>query len=74
MSNKTEQFNLKVEDLKRLASLNFFPIPETARFIFFGLRGCMPTDRTNYDFAEIHELELMKVDHKNLACTIGQWE
>ncbi len=65
-------FELKESHLKRLCDLNFFPVPADG-MVFFGFRGCLPTDPDNSEFGSKHSLVLRDVNHSNPRCTLGQW-
>lgn len=65
-------FVFKEEHLKRLCELNFFPAPKTG-MLFFGLRGCLPTDVDNCKFDNRHNLVVQNLNYINPRCTLGQW-
>lgn len=65
-------FTFKEKHLKRLCELNFFPVPTTG-MLFFGLRGCLPTDVDNCKFADEHSLVVQNLNYTNPRCTLGQW-
>ena len=65
-------FIFKEEHLKRLCELNFFPVPDDG-MLFFGLRGCLPTDVDNCRFDVRHNLVINDPNYMNPRCTLGQW-
>ena len=65
-------FLLTDEHLLRLWDLNAFPIPKD-RWLFFGLRGCLPVDDGDHSFARAHAVKVEAVDYVHPRCTIGQW-
>ena len=65
-------FTFKEKHLKRLCELNFFPVP-TIGMIFFGLRGCLPTNVDNCNFSDEHTLVVQELNYTNPRCTLGQW-
>jgi hypothetical protein len=65
-------FSLKEEDLLTLWKLNLFPVPED-RYVFFGLRGCLPVNNQDQTFAKAHLLQVVIPDYGHPCCTLGQW-
>ena len=65
-------FTLKENDLFGLWKLNQFAVPDD-RWVFFGLRGCLPIDDQDHAFAREQQLELVEPDHVHPRCTLGQW-
>jgi hypothetical protein len=66
-------FTLTEEHLWRLWDLNHFPVPKD-RWVFFGLRGCLPVDDTAPTFAASHPVRVEPVDYLHPRCTLGQWQ
>ncbi len=66
-------FVLSEEHLLRLWRLNQFAVP-TERWVFFGLRGCLPVDDDDQSFARSHTLRVEAVDYTHPRCTLGQWQ
>ena len=66
-------FTLTEEDLLKLWEINQFALPKD-RWIFFGLRGCLPVDDGNHGFAKAHKVELAATDYIHPRCTLGQWQ
>jgi hypothetical protein len=66
-------FTLKSAHLDRLCEINAFNISRTD-LVFFGLRGCLPTDPDDQRFLKQHELDLAEVTYEHPRCTIGQWQ
>jgi hypothetical protein len=66
-------FVLSEEHLLRLWRLNQFAVPSD-RWVFFGLRGCLPVDDDNHEFARSHTLRVETVDYTHPRCTLGQWQ
>ena len=65
-------FTLTEAHLLRLWTLNHFPVPQD-RWVFFGLRGCLPVDDAAGDFAAAHPVRVEAVDYIHPRCTLGQW-
>lgn len=63
---------VREEHLRRLCEINSFPIPEDG-MVFLGLRGCLPVDEDNEDFAAEHEIIPAEINYLNPRCTLGQW-
>lgn len=66
-------FTLTEEHLLTLWSLCQFPVP-TDRWIFFGLRGCLPANDSDQSFARAHPVKVENLDYLHPRCTIGQWQ
>jgi hypothetical protein len=69
---KAMQFIFTERHLRELCKLNSFLVP-TADMVFFGLRGCLPSDHENHDFSAEHAVALTPVDYAHPRCTFGQW-
>jgi Putative peptidoglycan binding domain len=65
-------FNLTVEHLSKLWDVNHFPVPKD-RWVFFGLRGCLPVDDAASAFVASHPVRVESVDYVHPRCTLGQW-
>ena len=65
-------FLLTEEQLWTLWELNAFPVPKD-RWVFFGLRGCLPVNDGDHRFATSHQVKVEAVDYVHPRCTIGQW-
>ena len=65
-------FLLTEEHLWALWDLNSFPVPKD-RWVFFGLRGCLPLNDSDHSFARAHQVKVEAVDYVHPRCTIGQW-
>jgi Putative peptidoglycan binding domain len=65
-------FLLTDEHLQKLWDINAFPVPKD-RWVFFGLRGCLPADDGDHSFANAHAVNVEAVDYVHPRCTIGQW-
>jgi len=65
-------FLFKEKHLRRLCDLNSFPVPQEG-MVFFGLRGCLPSDVDESKFAKEHGLIIKDINHTNPRCTLGQW-
>lgn len=65
-------FELKANDLMAYWKLNHFPVP-TDKWVFFGLRGCLPLNDVDHGFDKAHDVEITEVDYTHPRCTIGQW-
>jgi hypothetical protein len=63
---------LRQDHLPRLCQINGFPVPEDG-LVFFGLRGCLPLEEDNEDFAAEHEIIPAEINYINPRCTLGQW-
>lgn len=63
---------LTAAHLRRLCLINSFPAPSDS-MILFGLRGCLPVNPANHNFAASHNIEIRDVDYTHPRCTIGQW-
>jgi hypothetical protein len=65
--------------LERVAKINLFTLPQNTDYILFGVRGGLPTQPDNYDFAPSQTLRKANVgadklvDYKTFCCTIGIW-
>ena len=66
-------FILTEEHLLHLWELNQFPVPKD-RWVFFGLRGCLPANDNNHSFAKEHPVKTEAVDYIHPRCTLGQWQ
>ena len=66
-------FVLKEEHLWRLWDRNAFPVPKD-RWVFFGLRGCLPVNDSDHSFATEHPVKVESVDYLHPRCTLGQWQ
>ena len=66
-------FSVDDEVLRRLLAINAFPLPENAKLVFFGFRGCLPDDPKAWSFAERRTLQIAPLNYQNPRCTIGQW-
>lgn len=65
-------YTLTEQHLRRLCKINNFPVP-TDMMLFVGLRGCLPVDTSDNDFAARHDIQLADVNYVNPRCTIIQW-
>ena len=65
-------YTLTEQHLHRLCEINNFNLP-TGQMILFGLRGCLPVDTTDHDFATEHEVDFKELNYVNPRCTIIQW-
>jgi hypothetical protein len=65
-------FELKEEHLRRLWSLNQFPVP-TDQWVLFGLRGCLPVNDGDHTFRAGHLVKSADPDYVHPRCTLGQW-
>lgn len=65
-------FTLKEDHLLQLWELNQFILPKN-KWIFFGLRGCLPNNDEDHTFRKEHSLTVLTPDHIHPCCTIGQW-
>jgi Putative peptidoglycan binding domain len=66
-------FELTEEHLVLLWDLNQFQIPRD-RWVFFGLRGCLPVSDQDHSFARSHAVKIEGVDYLHPRCTLGQWQ
>jgi hypothetical protein len=66
-------FLLTEDDIMKLWELNHFPTA-TDRWLFFGLRGCLPVDDSNHSFARSHRVKVETIDYVHPRCTLGQWQ
>lgn len=70
------RFILTHQHLELLCQINSFSHNAApGEMVFFGLRGCLPSDRNaSYDeLAHQHELMLTEVNYQTPRCTLGQW-
>jgi hypothetical protein len=58
--------------LRRLLQVYACPLPQDAKMIFFGLRGCVPAVPEDLAFAEARVLKLAPVNYQNPRCVLGQ--
>lgn len=65
-------YTLTHQHLHRLCDINNFDVPADG-MIFFGLRGCLPVDPFDNDFAAQHDVEFQELNYVNPRCTIIQW-
>jgi hypothetical protein len=65
-------FILAADHIKRMAEINYFPLPED-QMLFFGLRGCLPVSDNSTQFKSEHYLEITPYDHIHPRCTLGQF-
>lgn len=65
-------YTLTEQHLHRLCEINNFNVP-TDQMIFFGIRGSLPVDTSNHDFAAQHDLSSLDVNYVNPRCTLIQW-
>jgi hypothetical protein len=54
-------FTLTEEHVLKLWELNQFPVPKD-RWVFFGLRGCLPVNDNDQVFAKAHQVKVEAVD------------
>ena len=55
-------FSINNEILKNLCSINHFSIDE-GKMIFIGLRGLLPVNEYNNEFAQEHLVQLEEIDY-----------
>ena len=65
-------FLLTEEHLLTLWEINQFPVPRD-RWVFFGLRGCLPVNDNDQSFSHAHSLKVEDVDYIHTRCTLVQW-
>jgi len=65
-------YTLTEQHLRRLCKINNFDVP-TDRMLFFGVRGCLPVDTLDNDFAARHDVTFTDLNYVNPRCTIIQW-
>lgn len=65
-------YTLTEQHLRRLCTINNFDVP-TDRMIFFGIRGCLPVNTSDSEFAAQHDVEITDVNYVTPRCTIVQW-
>lgn len=65
-------FTLTEQQLLKLWESNGFNVP-TDRWVFFGLRGCLPSNEYDHQFSHEHPLDLTEPDYFHPRCTLGQW-
>jgi hypothetical protein len=66
-------YTLTTKHLQRLCDINAFAIPADA-MVFFGLRGCLPTDPSDHTFRNQQTmLDFTAPNYVNPHCTLGQW-
>lgn len=58
--------------LRRLCRLSAFPINES-EMIFFGLRGCVPTDPDDQSWGKTRIVNGSPLNYRNPRCVLGQW-
>lgn len=58
--------------LQKLCTNNSFQFNKS-ELIFFGLRGAVPVDESNYDLEEAHFIHLSDIDYRHPRCTFVQW-
>lgn len=56
-----------------LAERSSYELPESG-LVFFGIRGLLPLDLSDTDFAAAHGVRLIVHDYLHMRCTIGQWQ
>jgi hypothetical protein len=66
-------FILTEDHLLQLWELNQFPVPKD-RWVFFGLRGCLPVNDNDHSFAREHPVQVEAIDYIHPRCTLGQWQ
>lgn len=66
-------FILTEEHLLQLWELNQFPVPKD-RWVFFGLRGCLPVNDNDHSFAKEHPVQIEAIDYIHPRCALGQWQ
>jgi len=66
-------FVLTEEHLLTLWDLCQFRVP-TDRWVFFGLRGCLPVNDNDQSFARAHPVKVEDVDYVHARCALGQWQ
>ena len=66
-------FEFTEEHLVLLWDLNQFQVPRD-RWVFFGLRGCLPVSDQDHSFARSHAVKIEGVDYLHPRCTLGQWQ
>jgi len=65
-------FEITHDLLLAICRRNLFAVPESG-LVFFGLRGCLPTDPEDVSFSASRSLKTAEVNYVNPRCTIGQW-
>lgn len=64
---------LTTKHLRRLCEINAFTPPDDA-MIFFGLRGCLPSDPMDHTFRDQQTMsDFAAPNYTNPRCTLGQW-
>lgn len=58
--------------LRRLCEINCFVVPDN-ELVFFGLRGCLPVNPDDNEFAQQHALEVVAYDYIHPRCVLAQW-
>jgi hypothetical protein len=66
-------FTLTDYVIRRVCQINHFQTPAQG-MIFFGLRGCLPTNPDDQEFRTEHVVEVVAYDHIHPRCTLGQWK
>ena len=65
-------FKIDSDLLRKLCENNSFQVNDN-ELIFFGLRGLLPVDESNFDFEETHFVHLNEIDYRHPRCTFVQW-
>lgn len=65
-------YTLTEQHLRRLCKINNFDVPMN-KMLFFGLRGCLPVDTSDPDFAAQHDVQFTELNYVNPRCTLIQW-
>ncbi len=58
--------------LRRLCQLSAFPIDDS-EMIFFGFRGCVPTDPNDQSWSKSRTVNGSPLNYRNPRCVLGQW-
>lgn len=67
-------FTIDAKLLERLCAINAFT-PDRKGLIFFGLRGCLPSDLDRCGtFKKKHKVGVETIDYQVPRCTLGQWK
>jgi hypothetical protein len=66
-------FVLCERHLRRLCTLNYFPISSDP-IVLFGLRGCLPVSEDSIEFRSEHALVVADPDYLHPRCVLGQWK
>ncbi|WP_105386387.1 peptidoglycan-binding protein [Neorhizobium alkalisoli] len=72
LASAGEGLVLSEEHLAGLWKRSLYPF-RPGKIIIFGIRGCLPVNRSGTGFGRSHEVSQSAVNYRTMNCAIGQW-